>query len=89
MREEEEVEEIDNYKLKGPQSSGRPATIDQLQSSQAMKNLGLYTPPDGSSGPQFQAMCDRVDDWTVKMRAGGLPSRSTWLSYTSANYGAG
>ena len=79
---EPEDRELDNFQLKIPQASGRPAAvIDQLQSSQAEKNLGIYTPPDENSEPQFEAMRDRVDDWTTKMKAGCLPSRSAWLSY--------
>ena len=46
-----------------------------------MKNLGVYTPPEGNCEPQFAAMQDKVDDWTTKMKAGGLPARSAWLSY--------
>ena len=37
---------IDNFQIKVPQALGTPAAaIDQLQSCQAMKNLGVYTPP--------------------------------------------
>ena len=82
LDEPPEERELDNFQLKVPQASGRPAAvIDQLQSSQAEKNLGIFTPPDGNCEPQFEAMRDRVDDWTTKMKAGCLPSRSAWLSY--------
>ena len=80
--EREFGETIDNFQLKVPQALGTPAAaIDQLQSCQAMKNLGVYTPPEGNCEPQFAAMRAKVDDWTTKMKAGCLPARSTWLSY--------
>ena len=72
---------IDGYVVKVPQSSGEEAAIDQLQSCQAVKNLGLYAPPEGSSKPQLQALRDRVDEWTMNMKNGHLPTRSTWMSY--------
>lgn len=68
---------IDGYVVKVPQSSGEEAKIDQLQSCQAVKNLGLYAPPEGSSKPQLQALRDRVDEWTINMKNGHLPTRST------------
>ena len=73
----DEGETIDDFTIKVPQALGAPAvTIDQLQSCQAMKNLGVYTPPEGNCEPQFAAMQAKVDDWTTKMKAGGLPIRN-------------
>ena len=80
-REEDVTEEIDSLEMRVPQAGARDARIDQLQSCQAMKNLGLYTPPDGSSEPQFQALRARVDEWTADVANSGLPTRSVWKSY--------
>ena len=75
-------ETIDDFQIKVPQALGTPAAvINQLQSCQAMKNLGVYTPPEGNCEPQFAAMREKVDDWTTKMKAGCLLARSAWLSY--------
>ena len=79
--EEDEVNENDGYRVTVPQSSGNNRTIDQLQSCQAVKNLGLFASPEGGSTPQLQALRDRVDKWTINMRNGHLPTRSTWMSY--------
>ena len=54
--EEDEVDKIDGYRVTVPQSSGNARSIDQLQSCQAVKNLGLFTPPEGGSKPQLQAL---------------------------------
>ena len=51
-------------------------------SKSGYKDLGLY-PPDRNMTPQFKSRRDRVDDWTVKIRAGKVPTRSVWLSYQS------
>ena len=75
-REDDGTEEIDSFEMKVPQLGNQEARIDQLQSCQAMKNLGLYTPPDGSSKPQFQALRARVDEWTSDVANSGLPTRS-------------
>ena len=79
--EEDEEAEIDGYRVTVPQSSGNSRSIDQLQSCQAVKNLGLFASPEGGSTPQLQALRDRVDEWTINMRNGHLPTRSTWMSY--------
>ena len=69
VRSKEEMEDgktIDDFQIKVPQALGAPvATIDQLQSCQAMKNLGVYTPPEGNCAPQFAAMRAKVGDWTT------------------------
>ena len=80
-RGEEDEDPIDALQMTVPQADGREEVITQLQSCQAMKNLGLYAPPEGGSAPQLSVKRDKVDNWTTKMRAGGLPARSAWLSY--------
>ena len=77
----EVTDEIDELHLTVPQTNGTDAPIDQLQSCQATKNLGLYAPPDGNTEPQFQALRDRVDEWTNNVANSGLPTRSVWKSY--------
>ena len=62
----EDLETIEDFQIKVPQSSGPDAVIDQLQSCQAMKNLGVYTPPEGNCEPQFAAM--RGQKWTTGRR---------------------
>ena len=73
--------EIDAMQMTVPQTNGSNAHVDQLQSSQAVKNLGLYAPPDGSTEPQFSALRERVDEWTKNVANSGLPTRSVWKSY--------
>ena len=58
----EVTDEIDELHLTVPQTNGTDAPIDQLQSCQATKNLGLYAPPDGNTEPQFQALRDAGRD---------------------------
>ena len=59
-----------------PQASGKEAAIDQLQSTQASKNLGLYTAPEGSPDPQLEEWRRRVDEWTTNVKNSNLPPRS-------------
>ena len=75
------TDKIDKLHLTVPQTDGTDAHIDQLQSCQATKNLGLYAPPDGNTEPQFQALRNRVDEWTSDVANSGLPTRSVWKSY--------
>ena len=84
---EGEDDSIDALRMTVPQASGPEVVFTQLQLCQAMKDLGLYTPPEGSSDPHLEAKQDRVDDWTSKMRAGSLPARSAWLSYKCQLWG--
>ena len=50
-RAEGTTSEIDNVRMAVLQTDGSNAHIDQLQSCQAVKNLGLYAPSDGSTEP--------------------------------------
>ena len=80
-RAEGTTNDIDDMQMTVPQTDGSNAPIDQLQSCQAVKNLGLYAPPDGSTEPQFSALRERVDEWTNNVANSGLPTRSVWKSY--------
>ena len=40
------------------------AAIEYLQSSEAVKNLGLFACPDGSTKVRLTRMQDKVEDWT-------------------------
>ena len=84
---EEEDDPIDALRMIVPQAFGPEVVITQLQSCQAMEILGLYTPPEGSNEPQLEDKQDSIDDWTTKMRVGGLPARSAWLSYKCQLWG--
>lgn len=75
------IDSIDHHRISVPQASGDAVVIEQLQLCQAMVNLGLLTPPEGSTGPQLSALRARTDDWINKVRNGNLPTRSTWMSY--------
>ena len=72
---------IDDFQMTILQATGDTAVIEQLQSCQAMKNLGLYALPEGGTEPQFSAARNRVDDWTINLKNSHLPTRSAWLSY--------
>ena len=74
-------ESIDDFQLTIPQATGDVAVIEQLQSCQVMKNLGMYAPPEGDTEPQFSTLRNRVDDWTTNLRNSHLPTQSAWLSY--------
>ena len=45
-RAEGTTNDIDDLQMTVPQTDGSNAHIDQLQLSQAVKNLGLYAPPE-------------------------------------------
>ena len=64
-----------------PQETGDVTVIEQLQSCQAVKKLGLFAPPEGGMGPQFSAIREKIDEWTTNLRNGHLPTQSAWLSY--------
>ena len=79
--EEDHLDPIDHHRMTVPQADGDAVAIEQLQSCQAVENLGLLTPPEGSSEPQLCALRARTDEWINNVRNGGLPTRSTWMSY--------
>ena len=58
------------------------AAIKYLQSSEAVKNLGLFACPDGSTDVQLTNMQDKVEDWILLVKNGYLPTRLLWKSYT-------
>ena len=43
------------------QTLRKEAVIDQLQSCQALKNLGIFTALEGSPDPQIESLRGRVD----------------------------
>ena len=67
---------IDDFQMKIPLATGDAAVIEQLHLCQAMKNLGLYAPPEGRTKPQFSAARGRVDDWTTNLRNDHLLTQS-------------
>ena len=79
--EDDEEGGLNTIVMTVPQASGKEAAIDQLQSTQATKNLGLYTAPEGSPDPQLEEWRRRVDEWTTNVKNSNLPPRSVWLSY--------
>ena len=69
LLEEDEMEEhlnpidpIDHHRLSVPQAVGDAVAIEQLQPCQAVENLGLLTPPEGSAEPQLSAWRARTDE---------------------------
>ena len=79
--EDDEEGGLNTIVMTVPQASRKEAAIDQLQSTQATKNLGLYTAPEGSPDPQLEEWRRRVDEWTTNIKNSNLPPRSVWLSY--------
>ena len=65
-----------------PRVNGDITAIKHLKSNEAVKNLGLFTRPDGDSSPHMQQMRGRMETWTTKVKNGALPTRSVWTSYT-------
>ena len=43
----------ENHIITVPQTPGKEAVIDQIQSCQATKKLGLFTTPEGSPDPHL------------------------------------
>jgi len=74
-------EELDNLKITVPQLTGDAMAIQRLKSSKAVKNLGLFARPDGCSDKHMDQMKERMEDWTVRVKNGALPTRSVWTSY--------
>ena len=64
-----------------PQASGDAAVIEQLMSSEAEKNLGLFVRPDGVNEPHLKQVRDKIEEWTSLINEGHLPTRSVWTSY--------
>ena len=73
--------ELDSLKMTVPQLTGDAMTIKRLKSSKAVKNLGLFARPDGCSDKHMDQMKERLEDWTVRVKNGALPTRSVWTSY--------
>ena len=63
--QEELDEELDNIEMMTvPQLLGDAKTIELLKSSKAVKNLGLFSRPDGCSDRHMLQMQDMMEDWT-------------------------
>ena len=81
--EEDPEEAMDKLPpLTVPLANADAAAIKYLQSSEAVKNLGLFACPDGSTNVQLTRMQDKVEDWTKLVKNGYLTTRSLWTSYT-------
>ena len=65
-----------------PLANADASAIKYLQSSEAVKNLGLFACPDGSTDVQLTKMQDKVEDWTKLVKNGYLMTRLLWTSYT-------
>ena len=74
-------DELDNLEMTVPQLTGDAKAIKLLKSSKAMENLGLFARPDGCSDKHMTQMKERMEDWTVRVKNGALPTRSVWTSY--------
>ena len=68
--------ELDNLKMTVPQLTGDAKAIKLLKYSEAVKNLGLFARPDGCSDKHITQMKERIEDWTVRIKNGALPTRS-------------
>ena len=68
--DDEELDELDDYVLQVPQSSGTPAKIRHLRSDEAIENLGLFARPDGCNDAHLDQMKERVEDWTKLVKNG-------------------
>ena len=81
--EEDQEEAMDKLPpLTVPLANADAAAIKYLQSTEAVKNLGLFACPDGSTNVQLTRMQDKVEDWTKLVKNGYLTTRSLWTSYT-------
>ena len=65
-----------------PRVNGNITAINQLKSSEAVKNLGLFARLDGDNSPYMQQMRGRMETWTTKVKNGALLTRLVWTSYT-------
>ena len=53
---------LSNLKTKVPQASGDVVAIKQLMQSEAAKNLGLFTRPDGVNEPHLAQIKERIEE---------------------------
>ena len=79
--EEEGNKELDSLEMTVPQLTGDAKAIQLLKLSNAVENLGLFVRPDGCSDRHMSQMKDGMEDWTVRVKNGALPTRSIWTSY--------
>ena len=84
-KEEEEEDECDKelntLGMTVPQITGDAEAIKLLKSSKAVKNPGLFAMSDRCSDRHMYQMKDRMEDWTIQVKNGALPTRSVWTSY--------
>ena len=79
--EDEYKKELDSLEMTVLQLMGDAKAIKLLKSSKAVKNLGLFTRPDGCSNRHMRQMKDRMEDWNIQVKNDALPTRSVWTSY--------
>jgi hypothetical protein len=65
-----------------PEVNAKDTQIDRLRTNEAVKNLGLYACPDGSSEHHFEEIRKKIMTWTSQIQNRVLPTRSVWMSYT-------
>ena len=70
---------LNELRMTVPQASGDAAVIEQLMSSEAEKNLGLFVRPDGVNEPHLKQVRDKIEEWTSLIKEGQLPRQSIWL----------
>ena len=76
---EQQLEEVT---ITVPTNNSDAEMIKHLQLTEAVKNLGLFTRPDGNNQPHLDQLKKRMEDWTTLVKQGSLPTRSVWTSYT-------
>ena len=79
---EDEEDEMDNGEMTVPQLTGDAQAIQLLKSSEAVKNLGLFSCLNGYNDVHMLQMRERMEDWTKRVKNGALPIQSVWTSYT-------
>ena len=74
--------ELDDLGMMVPQLSANTKAIQLLKYSKAVKNLGLYTQPDGCGDRHMLQIRDRMEDWTKRVKTRALLMHSVWTIYT-------
>ena len=77
-----------------PLIGGDQAAIKRLTTAECEKDLGLRVRPDGDCSTQLGVIQEKVEAWSGRIKAGCLPARAVWMSYTqqlwsSIKYGLG
>ena len=74
--EDECNDKLESLEMTVPQLMGDAEGIQLLKSSNAVKNLGFFARPHRCSNKYMSQTKGMMEDWTVRVKNGKLPTRS-------------